>query len=42
MNFWRIVVFSLLIAMLLATVHMEYKNYHQQVNDPRHYDTIGN
>lgn len=42
LNFWKIVVFSMLMAILLATAHMEYKNRHHQVNDPAHYDTIGN
>lgn len=42
MNFWKIVVLAVLVAILLATAHMEYKTYRHQVNDPRHYETIGN
>ncbi|MFZ5634884.1 MAG: hypothetical protein ACOY40_18815 [Bacillota bacterium] len=42
MNFWKIVFLSLILAIILATAHMEYKNYQQQVNDPKHYDIIGN
>lgn len=42
LNFWKIIAFTLVLAILLATAHMEYKSYHQQVEDPRHYETIGN
>ncbi|MFZ5646490.1 MAG: hypothetical protein ACOY30_02610 [Bacillota bacterium] len=42
MSFWKIVVISMLVAILLATAHMEIKNRFHQVNDPKHYDTIGN
>lgn len=42
MSFWKVVAFSLLLSIVLATAHMEYKNYHHQVNDPKHYETIGN
>lgn len=42
MNFWKIVIFSLLAAILLATAHMEYNSFRQQSDDPGHYETIGN
>lgn len=44
MNFWKIVFLSMLLAIILATAHMEYKAYqnNHQVNDPKHYDIIGN
>lgn len=33
MNFWKIFALALLVAVLLATAHMEYKFYHNQANN---------
>ena len=40
MNFWKIFALSLLIAVLLATAHMEYKTHRDQVIDPIHYGPV--
>jgi hypothetical protein len=41
MNFWKIFALSLLIAVLLATAHMEYKAHRDQVINPVHYGPHG-